>query len=57
MARLKFLYEQVRVYAEQKSWVKPLLTGLCCFSLMLLLAWFVLFSGLNTPREFIYNQF
>jgi hypothetical protein len=57
MAGLKSLYGQVRMYVERKVWVKPFLTGSYCLILMLLLAWFVLFSDLNMPREFIYNQF
>ena len=54
---MKSLEELVAAFNEKHPVVAPLLYFVVAFALLVIMIWFLLFSGLNTSADFVYNQF
>jgi hypothetical protein len=51
------LLELLQTFWDKDSTGRAIFLGVVSFGLLLFIAWFLLFSGLNTPAQFIYDQF
>ena len=57
MARAKRVAEAVRSAVEARPWALGALAALATAAMVALLAWFLVFSGLNGPVQFVYSSF
>lgn len=53
----KAITEVLDAFAEKHPVAAPVLYFVVAFALLVILIWFLLFSGLNTSADFVYNQF
>lgn len=51
------LSEWLDGFAQRHPVAAPLLYFAVALALLVVMAWFLLFSGLNTSADFVYNQF
>lgn len=54
---MKGIAEILDEFAREHPVAAPVLYFLVAFALLVVLIWFLLFSGLNTSADFVYNQF
>ena len=54
---MKTLAEILDAFAQKHPAMAPVLYFAVTFALLVILIWFLLFSGLNTSADFVYNQF
>ena len=54
---MKSLEEVVGAFNEKHPVAAPVLYFLVTLALLVIMIWFLLFSGLNTSADFVYNQF
>ena len=54
---MKTLEEMLASFNEKHPVAAPLLYFFVTLTLLLIMIWFLLFSGLNTSADFVYNQF
>ena len=53
----KTIAEILEEFAQKHPAAAPILYFVVAFTLIVVLIWFLLFSGLNTSADFVYNQF
>ena len=54
---MKSIEELLAAFNERHPAGAPVLYFVVALILLLAIAWFLLFSGLNTTADFVYNQF
>ena len=54
---MKTLEELISAFNEQHPVAAPVLYFAVTLTLLVIMIWFLLFSGLNTSADFVYNQF
>ena len=54
---MKSIEELLNAFNERHPVAAPVLYFVVVLVLLLAIAWFLLFSGLNTTADFVYNQF
>lgn len=57
MGRLCQWAQAVRDLAEQRPWLVAVGAFFVVFLLMVLLVWFIAFSGMSGPVQFVYDSF
>lgn len=57
MARALRAAAAVRAAVEARPWALGALAALAAASMVVLLAWFLVFSGLGGPVQFVYSSF
>lgn len=55
--RNKTLFEMLDAFNERHPVVAPIAYFAVALALLVIMIWFLLFSGLNTSADFVYNQF
>ena len=54
---MKTIEELLTAFNDEHPVVAPLLYFAVVLILLVVLIWFLLFSGMNTTADFVYNQF
>lgn len=54
---MKSLVEILEAFNEKHPVAAPVLYFVVAVILLVIMIWFLLFSGLNTSADFVYNQF
>ena len=54
---MKGIAEILDSFTEKHPVAAPVLYFIVVLALLVVLIWFLLFSGLNTSADFVYNQF
>ena len=54
---MKSLEELITSFNERHPAAAPVLYFCVTLALLVVMVWFLLFSGLNTSADFVYNQF
>lgn len=57
MAWVKRAATAVRTAVEERPWALSVLVALTAAAMVLLLVWFLVFSGMNEPVQFVYSSF